>query len=128
MKTNFIHNPEYESTAAKHVFLLRIYFSEEYTKIDFGFDHTKIQYIKNERVLINKELFISTKQNSYQLKVAQIYKKPYFNKDSDFRYFSLLFEPVDEDIDFFDIVDESENDFGKTGLYRFSFMGIKITE
>ena len=93
MRVNLIHNPEYKSSIAKNVFLVRIYFSEEYTKIDFGFDHTKTQYIKNGRVLINDEIYIKTKNKSYKFISSQIYKKSYFTKDSDFRYFSLLFEP-----------------------------------
>ena len=118
-KIQLAHNLPYKKTTAKYITVVRILFNKEFTKIDFGFDASKIRYIKDGKLLINPVL-LKTPHKEYKLLSVQIFKKPFFQKDSDYRYFSLLFEPIDEDLECFDIVDTA----GDKILLPFGFQEI----
>jgi len=122
MYKKIYHNLIYKKSTAKHIIVARMWFNKEYTKVDFGYDNTKINYIDiiDDRILINPDIYIETKNNIYQLISATTYKKAFFKQASDFRYFSLLFEPITEKIDFFDIIDKGKD----KKLYKFGFTEI----
>jgi len=99
----------YESNDVKHITIPRILFHKDYTKIDFGFDSSKIKYIKEKKILISTDLSLQTANDIYKLTAIQIFEKPFFKKDSDYKYFSLLFEAVDENINEIKIIDKYIN-------------------
>ena len=122
-----IHNPKFESTTIKNVTPVRILFTEEFTKIDFCFDHTKIKLIENMHININADIYLETGNKKYRQLKATTYDVSYFTKESDYRYFSVFFEHFKaEDIRPFDIVDDSRHSDIKNRTYHFSFTGIKI--
>ena len=109
-KIQIVGNLPYKSNNVKHITIPRILFHKDFTKIDFGFDSSKIKYIQNGKILINTDLFVQTKNAVYKLISAQIFEKPFFKKDTDYRYFSLLFEPIDENINCIKIIDKPTNE------------------
>jgi hypothetical protein len=121
-KIQIVNNLSFKKSSAKHIHIVRILFHRDYTKIDFSYDSTKIQYIKGNQILINPQLLIKTKLKSYQLISAEIYRKPFFKSNFDLKYFSLLFEAIDEDIESFNIIDTNKND----NLFTFRFNSISL--
>ena len=123
-KIQIVNNLSFEKSSAKHIQIIRALFHKDYTKIDFSYDSAKIQYIHGDQVLINPQLYIKTKHKNYQLISANIYRKPFFKSDLDLKYFSLLFEAIDEDLEVFDIVDTNKD----AKLFTFSFDTISIVQ
>ena len=125
MKIKMFHNINFEKSTAKHIKIPRIWFNKEYTKIDFGFDYTKIKYLNDTAtsLKINPDIFIKTDNKEYKLTSAKIYKKAYFKKASDYRYFSLYFEPIEEDLDYINIIDKNRSE----DLLPFGFKKIDLT-
>jgi len=122
-KIQIVNNLMFKKSTAKHIQIVRILFQKDYTKIDFSYNSAKIQYIHGDQILINPELFIKTKLQEYELISAYIYRKPFFNSDFDIKYFSLIFEAIDEDLEFFDIVDNNRDD----KLFTFNFKKVMLT-
>ncbi len=114
------HNLSFKKSSAKHIVIIRVLFNKEFTKIDFGFDSNRIQYINGDQILVSPDVFLKTRTEEYQLISARIFKKPFFQIDKDYQYFSMLFEAIDEDIDGFDIIDN----FDSKKLLPFGFKNV----
>ena len=121
-KIQIVNNLSFKKSTAKHIQIVRVLFHKDYTKIDFSYDSFKIQYIHSDQILINPHLFIITKYKEYQLISAKIYRKPFFKSDLNPKYFSLLFEAIDEDLEVFDIIDTNKDE----NLFTFSFDSISV--
>jgi len=121
-KIQIVNNLSFKKSTAKHIQIVRVLFHKDYTKVDFSYNSSKIQYIRGDQVLINPQLFIKTMHKEYQLISANIYRKPFFKSDLDLKYFSLLFEAIDENLEAFDIVDTNKEE----NLFTFSFDRISV--
>jgi len=121
-KNQLVNNLTFKQSSAKHINIVRVLFHKEFTKIDFSYNSNKIIYIKGTQILINPEIYIETKFTTYDLLSTDIFKKAFFKTDKDIKYFSLLFETIDEDLDCFDIVDPYLN----KELFKFNFTDICI--
>ena len=122
-KIQIVNNLSFKKSTAKHNQIVRVLFHKDYTKIDFSYDSSKIQYIHGSQILINPQIFIKTKHKEYQLISANIYRKPLFKSDLDLKYFSLLFEAIDEDLEVFDIIDTNK----EANLFTINFDSISVT-
>lgn len=111
-KAFLINAPFYETFEGRPK-LLRIVFSSEHTKVDFGYQ-TDSKYIKGGWVRIAPITFIrfQNEEIKYVLKDAvNIPISPnhhYFNTQKDWLYFSLYFPAIDLKSGKFDII-EAEN-------------------
>lgn len=80
--------------------LLRIEFSPDYTKVDFGYQTTSY-YVKGGWVRISKETFIRIKSTGEKLTLTRADNIPIapthhnFNTSKDWLYFSLYFPPIE---------------------------------
>ena len=98
--TSFLINePKY--TAGKGMpQLLRIEFSPEFTKVDFGYQTTDL-YIKGGWVRISKDTFIQLKSTGEKLTMTSADNIPiapahfHFNTSKDWLYFSLYFPSIE---------------------------------
>ena len=93
-----VNEPKYEAGAGRPQ-LLRIEFSPEYTKADFGYQTTDY-YVRGGWVRISKRTFLrvhSTGEKFTLLRAENIPIAPshhHFNTSKDWLFFSLYFPPV----------------------------------
>ena len=141
-KNYLINNPECEFPAS-NVQLLRIILTDSETKIDFGYQ-TKPYFVNGGWIKINPKTFIRASvpkfkkvyfpdavnntsravfllENSINIPFGP--EKHYFKSNIEWKYFSLIFPPLPDDIDYIDIIEKepgSPNDF--------NFFGINLKE
>jgi len=99
--------------------LLRIIFSPEYTKIDFGYT-AKEKYISGGWIRMEKTTFIEIIETGERLVLTQATGIPirpehhYFESKKDWRYFSLYFPAIPQTnstINIIEIENGTKNDF-----------------
>jgi hypothetical protein len=94
-----VNEPKYKAGKGRPQ-LLRIEFSPEFTKVDFGYQTTSY-YIKGGWVRISKDTFIRLKSTGEKYTLTRADNIPiapvhhHFNTSKDWLYFSLYFPAID---------------------------------
>jgi hypothetical protein len=124
---SIISNPEIGSSN-ENVQLLRIVLSKVETKIDFGYQATDF-YDDGGWIKINPLTFIRPSGTSKKFILTNAYNIPYgpevlqMHSTIGWRYFSLAFPPISEDVELIDLIEE---EFGDKN--DFNFFRIKLNE
>lgn len=118
-----ISNPEH-SRMNDNIQLLRITLTNIETKIDFGYQANDY-YIKGGWIKINPKTYIKPSNGIQKLILTNATNIPYgpeklhFNSTIEWRYFSLIFPPINPETIFFDLIEKengTKNDFNFYGV------------
>jgi hypothetical protein len=99
--------------------LLRVLLTPEYTKVDFGYTTTS-KYVRGGWIKMSNETFIentATKKRYKMIKATGITiapKKHNFQSNKDWQYYSLYFEPMEQQDCIINLIEKekgTENDF-----------------
>ena len=121
--------PKYE-TFTSDIQLLRITLSARETKVDFGYKASEIYYAGGW-ITISPETFIRPKGTDQKLILINATNIPYgpekhhFNSKLEWRYFSLYFPSLDENVDEFDLIEKETKLIDPT---QFNFYQVKLNE
>lgn len=122
-----ISNPQHSGESG-NLQLLRITVTNIEIKVDFGYQATS-HYEKGGWIKISPQTFIRPKGTNKKFILTNATNIPYgpeklhFNSTIEWRYFSLYFPPLPEDVSFFDLIEKehgTDNDF--------NFYGIKLND
>ncbi len=122
-KKMLLDSPQYAAAKGRPI-LLRITFSEDFTKVDFGHQVSKI-YVKGGWVRIAPQTFMRFQGEEMKYTLVDAINIPlapnhlHFNTKKDSLYFSLLFPPVplkNAKIDLIEAEKGDETDFNYYGI------------
>lgn len=109
-KGYIISNPKFMGKE-DNLKLLRVVITPLETKVDFGYQATNY-YKRGGWIKINQLTFIRTDNSNEKLFLTNATNIPYgperlnFNSTIEFRYFSLHFPPLNENVNYFDLIEE----------------------
>jgi hypothetical protein len=104
--------------------LLRITITELETKVDFGYQATD-EFYGGGWIKISPKTFIRPNGGKLNLILTNATNIPYgpeklhFNSTIEWRYFSLIFPPINPETKFFDLIEKengTDNDFNFYGI------------
>jgi hypothetical protein len=128
-KEVIISGPTYQSFD-KHVQLLRITLTKTETKIDFGYKADE-KYIRGGWITISPATFIRPSHTNEKHILTNATNIPYgpellhFNSKLEWRYFSLYFPPLPENIEEIDIIEKETINIDPT---QFNFYKVRLDE
>ena len=124
-----ISAPKYR-TYTSHIQLLRISLSSLHTKIDFGYKAAEYYYAGGW-ITISPETFIRPKGTDQKLILTNASNIPYgpekhhFNSKLEWKYFSLYFPTISDDVQEFDLIEKETKEIDPT---QFNFYQVLIHE
>lgn len=131
-KGYIISNPDFDGRE-DNLQLLRVVVTPLETKVDFGYQATDY-YDRGGWIKINPQTFIRTDSSIKKLFLTNATNIPYgperlnFNSTIEFRYFSLHFPPLPENVNSFDLIEKEDGTANDFNFFRIDLSDIRKQE